>query len=150
MKKLIATLLVFLFLQVQSFARANPTGATSQLETSFSQMAAQVSQGSLKSQEIIDQAKQIVGEAKASGVSEHEFISVMSKKLSLNMSDSDVEKTIADLKANPSQAKIQDLAQQLEKAQSGDKFLMVLLTFAIMSAIMIGIFFLLADPNFPV
>lgn len=148
MKKIVATLLVFLFVQVQSFARANPTGATSQLETSFSQMAAQVTQGSLKSQQIIDQAKQIVVEAKAAGISEQEFISVMSKKLSLNMSDADVEQTITDLKSNPTQAKIQDLAEQLEKAQSGDKFLMVLLTFALMSALMIGIFLLIADPNF--
>jgi hypothetical protein len=136
---------MFLFLQAQTSALASQSG----LETSFSRMASEISQGKMTSQNIIDEAQRLVGDAKQSGVTEKEFLTTMSKKLSLNMSDEDVEKTIADLRERPSSAKINELAAALEKNQSEDKFLMVLLTFALLSALWIGIFFILADPHWP-
>jgi Ca2+-binding EF-hand superfamily protein len=136
---------MFLFLQTQTYALAS----TSALDNSFSKMASQITQGKMTSQNIIDEAHRMVGDAKKSGVTEKEFLTSMSKKLSLNMSEDDVEKTIADLRANPSSAKIQDLASALEKTQSDDKVLMVLLTFALLSALWIGIFFILAAPHWP-
>lgn len=145
MKKIFSAFLMFLFLQTQTFAFASQPA----LETSFSKMASEITQGKMTGNEIIDNAQRIVSDAKSAGVTEKEFLSAMSKKMALNMSDEDVEKTIADLRAHPSTSKIQDIASALEKTNKEDKFLMVLLTFALLSALWIGIFFILADPHWP-
>lgn len=145
MKKLFAALLVFFFLQTQNVARANPAG----LDVSFAQMASEVTEGKLSSAEIISKAKQAVSSARASGMSEEQFVAHLSQKLALNMSDGDVRKTVEDLRADHSPSKISELAESLRKTQKDDKVLMVLLTFALLSALWIGIFFILADPHFP-
>ncbi|MEY3900827.1 MAG: hypothetical protein RL189_133 [Pseudomonadota bacterium] len=145
MKKLFAALLVFFFLQTQNVARANPAG----LDVSFAQMASEVTQGKLSSTEIVSKAKQAVSSARASGMTEEQFVAHLSKKLALNMSDEDVRQTVEDLRANHSPSKISELAESLRNTQKDDKVLMVLLTFALLSALWIGIFFILADPHFP-
>lgn len=145
MKKLLSMLLVLSIFQVQGWARASQ----GTLDTSFAQMASEISNGKLDKEGIVNRAKEIVVDAKASGMTEEEFISKMSQKMALNMSDADVAKTVSELKEKPSMAKIDELASQLSTVKSGDKFLMVLLTFAIMSALLIGFFFLIADPHYP-
>lgn len=145
MKKLLSALLVFFFLQTQSYARANQ----SSLNDAFMQMANEIAQGKMNSEQIVSKAKELVREAKAAGVTEEQFVSQLSEKMALNMSAEDVRKTVDELKANPSLVKVQEIAQSLEKVQNGDKVLMVLLTFALLSALWIGIFFLLTDPFFP-
>jgi hypothetical protein len=69
--------------------------------------------------------------------------------MSLNMSKEKIAASIEEMRSNPSEAKVEEIAKQLENNRSGDKVFMVLLTFALMSMLMIGIFFLLVDPNFP-
>ncbi|MEN9808448.1 MAG: hypothetical protein RLZZ488_15 [Pseudomonadota bacterium] len=145
MKKLIAALLVFFFLQTQNVARANPAG----LDVSFAQLASEVTQGKLSSAEIISKSKQVVGSARASGMTEEQFVAHLSKKLALNMSEEDVLKTVEDLRADHSPTKISELAESLRNTQKDDKVLMVLLTFALLTALMLGIFFILADPHYP-
>lgn len=145
MKKIISALLVFFFLHTQSIARAQQ----GQMDLDFSRMATQITQGQLNSDEIIAQAHRAVADAKAAGVTEEEFVSKLSEKLALNMSAEDVRKTVEDMKADHSPSKISQLAESLKNNQKGDKFLMVLLTFALLTALWIGIFFILADPHYP-
>ncbi|NBW81208.1 hypothetical protein EBR21_05585 [bacterium] len=145
MKKILSFLLVLAMFHVQGWARASQ----GTLDNSFAQMATDISNGKLDKESIVNRAMDIVGEAKASGVSEEEFIGKMSQKLALNMSDADVAKTVAELKEKPSTVKIDELASQLSTVKSGEKFLLVLLTFALLSALWIGIFFLIADPHYP-
>ncbi|NBW81480.1 hypothetical protein EBR21_06970 [bacterium] len=86
MKKLISFLLVLALLQVQGWARASQ----GTLETSFARMASEISNGKLDKESIVNRAMDIVGEAEASGMSEEEFLRMMSEKLALNISDADV------------------------------------------------------------
>ena len=145
LKKIIAALLVFFFVQTQSVARASQGS----LNQSFNQMALEVSEGKLTAPEIIARARNIVSAAKESGITEQEFISSLSEKMALNMSQEDINASVDELRGQRSEAKIQEIAQSLENNQNGDKVFMVLLTFALLSVLWVGIFFLLAGPHYP-
>ncbi len=144
MKRLFSALLVLFFLQTQSYARAN----TPALKTDFNQLAHEIIEGQINAESIVAKARKIVVAARASGMSEEEFLNTLSEKMSLNMSKEQISSSVAELRAAPSETKVQQLAQQLEQNRSGDKVFMVLLTFALMSLLMVGIFFLLTDPFF--
>ncbi len=145
MKRFFSALLVLFFLQTQSYARAN----THALNTEFNQLAHGIIDGQMNAESIVSHAKKIVSQARASGVSEEQFLGALSEKMSLNMSKEKIAASIEEMRSNPSEAKVEEIAKQLENNRSGDKVFMVLLTFALMSMLMIGIFFLLVDPNFP-
>ena len=79
MKKILSFLLVLAMVHVQGWARASQ----GTLDNSFAQMATDISNGKLDKESIVNRAMDIVGEAKASGVSEEEFIGKMSQKLAI-------------------------------------------------------------------
>lgn len=112
-------------------------------------MAHEVSQGHLTASEIIAKAKNIVTAARESGITEQEFIASLSEKMALNMSQEDINASIDELRIYRSELKIQEIAQSLENNQNGDKVFMVLLTFALLSLLWVGIFFILAGPHYP-
>ncbi|MBM3383274.1 MAG: hypothetical protein FJY29_12690 [Betaproteobacteria bacterium] len=146
MKRIFSVLLVLFFLQTQSYARANTHG----FKNDFNQLAHEIMDGQMKADEIVSKAKNLVSTARSSGVSETELLKTLSEKMSLNMSEEEIASSIADLRSNPSEIKVQQLAKQIEQNQTGDKVFMVLLTFALMSLLMVGIFFLIADPSYPI
>jgi hypothetical protein len=145
LKRIISAILVFFFVQTQSVARASQGN----LNQSFNQMAHEVSQGHLTASEIIAKAKNIVTAARESGITEQEFIASLSEKMALNMSQEDINASIDELRIYRSELKIQEIAQSLENNQNGDKVFMVLLTFALLSLLWVGIFFILAGPHYP-
>ena len=142
MKKIIASLLVFFFVQTQSAARAG----TFNMDNQFQQLAHDISTSQNNADQIIEKATKAVTEAKAAGVTEKEFLSTLSQKMALNMSAEEIQSSIDELKATHSPEKVRELAQNLAQNQTGDKFIQVLITFAILSLLMVGLFYLIAWP----
>ena len=142
MKKIIASLLVFFFVQTQSAARAG----TFNMDTQFQQLAHDISTSQNNADQILEKATKAVTEAKAAGVTEQEFLSTLSQKMALNMSAEEIQSSIDELKATHSPEKVRELAQNLAQNQTGDKFIQVLITFAILSLLMVGLFYLIAWP----
>jgi hypothetical protein len=142
LKKIIASLLVFFFFQTQSAARAGTFNMNSQ----FHQLAHEISRTENSAEGILEKATQAVSDAKASGVTEQEFLSTLSEKMALNMSPEEIQSSIDELKATRSPEKVRELAQTLAQNQSGDKFIQVLITFALLSLLMIGLFYIIASP----
>ena len=106
MKKIIASLLVFFFVQTQSAARAG----TFNMDTQFQQLAHDISTSQNNADQIIEKATKAVTEAKAAGVTEKEFLSTLSQKMALNMSAEEIQSSIDELKATHSPEKVRELA----------------------------------------
>ncbi|MEY4065934.1 MAG: hypothetical protein RIR26_2142 [Pseudomonadota bacterium] len=116
------------------------------MNTQFHQLAHDISSTQLNADQIIAKATQAVTDAKSAGVSEQQFLSELSEKMSLNMSTEEIQSSIDELKATRSQEKVRELAQNLVQNQNGDKFIQVLITFALLSLLMIGLFYIIAAP----
>ncbi|MEY2987923.1 MAG: hypothetical protein RJB13_1444 [Pseudomonadota bacterium] len=142
MRKVIATLLTVLFFHTQAFARSQP----SSLSADFNQLASEIVESSLTADQIIERSKEFVANAKSNGVTEQELLKKLSEKMSLQLSPEEIEQSIAELRSQPSELKLQALAQEIVEVQNGDKVFMVLLTFALLSMLWVGIFFILAGP----
>jgi hypothetical protein len=145
LNKIIALIVVSLLLPTQSFARAQQ----SQLNVNFNQLASEVMEQKLSADEILNRSRELVQNAKTQGLTEEELLSTLNNRLSLQLSPEEIQSSIADLRANPSEDKLQKIAQDIANNQTGDKVFMVLLTFALMSLLLVGFFFLIADTHYP-
>lgn len=142
MKKLISALLVMLFVYTQSSARAG----TFDFNSRFNEIAHEISSSRLNSDELIDKSKNTIIQAKESGMTEEDILSKLSEKMALGLTQDEIRDSLEDLRSNPSQQKIQDIANQLTQKQDGDKFIQVLITFALLSLLLIGLFWIIAAP----
>lgn len=142
MKKLIAALLVLFFIHGQSIARAG----TFDLNSRFGELAIDVSNSKLSADELLEKSKAAVTEARNSGMTEEEFVAKLSEKMSLGLTQEEIRTSLEEIRSNPTQEKVQDIANKLTQKQNGDKFIQVLITFALLSLLWVGIFFILAAP----
>ncbi len=144
-RKFVALIVTSLLLPTQSFAREQQVS----LKSGFNQLASEVIENSLSASEIMDRSKELAVRAKASGLTEQELLKSLNDKLSLQLSPEEIESSIHDLRTNPSEEKLEKIAQEIVDNQNGDKVFMVLLTFALMSLLLVGFFFMIADPHYP-
>lgn len=145
LRKLVALVVVMLLLPTQSFAREQQFN----LKLNFNHLASEVIESQLDANEILMRSKTLATQAKAQGLTENDLLNTLNDKLSLQLSPEEIEASIQDLRANPSEEKLQKIAQDIVDNQTGDKVFMVLLTFALMSLLLVGFFFLIADPHYP-
>lgn len=144
-KKFVALMVTALLLPTQSFAREQQIS----LKSGFNQLASEVVEDGLTAHEIMERSKVLVLQAKANGLTEQELLKSLNDKLSLQLSPEEIESSVHDLRTNPSMEKLEKIAQDIVDNQNGDKVFMVLLTFALMSLLLVGFFFLIADTHYP-
>lgn len=68
----------------------------------------------------------------------------LSEKMALNMTPEEVAKTVEELKTDHSPARISDIARSLEEQGQQQGFVMVLVTFVLLTALWLAIFYALA------
>lgn len=139
-KKLTTMLVMLAFLNTQTYAKAVQLEA----EKDIGNIISLVSQGA-GSSEIMDEALSSVIEAKRAGVTEKEYVEMISKKLSLELSEEEVAESIADMKADHSKERLTQLAEELAEINESGRVVAVLLTFLISSLLLVGFFFMIAD-----
>ncbi|NBW81100.1 hypothetical protein EBR21_05035 [bacterium] len=140
MKRIFSFLLILCLVQTQAWARSKQDV----FEPSFSNLVRTIANGGLNQDEIIEQAKKYADEIRDSGASEKEFVQFISEKLSLNMSEDEVSRTIDEARANPSIEKINSLAKQISEVKSGDKegaiFLIIIIPLVALLSFYIGFY----------
>ena len=144
-RKLVALVITVFLLPTQSFAREQQVS----LKSGFNLLASEVIESGLSAREIMERSKLLAQQARDEGVSEDALLKTLNDKLALQLTPEEIERSVSDLRANPSEEKLEKIAQDIVDNQNGDKVFMVLLTFALMSLLLVGFFFLIADPHYP-
>ncbi|MEY2988778.1 MAG: hypothetical protein RJB13_2299 [Pseudomonadota bacterium] len=144
-RKIVALVITALLLPTQSFAREQQVS----LKSGFNALASEVIEDGLNAHEIMERSKQLAKQARAEGMNESSLLKSLNDKLSLQLSPEEIERSVRDLRTNPTEEKLEKIAQDIVDNQNGDKVFMVLLTFALMSLLLVGFFFLIADPHYP-
>lgn len=139
MKKFITCLTAFIFLSSQTF------GNTKNLKTTIdvADIVSTLSSGQNTS-DVYNTVSSHVMEAIQSGTTEKEFVQSISNQMSLDLSQDEINETIQDMRADHSKERLMNLASDITEQKDGQRVVGVLITFVIMSALLIGMFFLLA------
>ena len=139
MKKFITCLTAFLFLSSQTFGASNNLKTTIDVADIVSTISADQN-----TSDVYETVSSNVLEAIQSGTTEKEFIQSISDQMSLDLSQDEINETIEDMRADHSKERLMSLASDLTEQNEGQRVIGVLITFVIMSALLIGMFFLLA------
>jgi hypothetical protein len=139
MNKIFTVFTTLFFLSSQTFGSTHNLKTTINVADIVSSVSADMS-----SNEIYDTATETVMDAIKSGTTEKEFIESISDQMSLELTDGEIEETIEDMRADHSKGKLMALAQDLSEQSEDQRVIGVLITFVIMTALLLGLFFLLA------
>jgi hypothetical protein len=139
MKKIVSLVVVFFFVSTQAFARSG----SPVLNDGFMTLVEEISSGSMSSEEIVARSRAMVQEARNSGVSQEQFVSALSEKMALSLTPAEIASSLEDVKANHSEARIQELARTLEAQAGQQQFWPVLITFVVLSILWVAIFYML-------
>ena len=125
LKKLTAITTILALLSGQAFASTKKL----EIEIKLNNIATQVAEGTSKA-DLIESSKEVVDSAKENGIDKKEFVEIISEKLRLDLSEDEINETIADVEADNSEERVEELASML--TESADEQQLFSLTFVLL------------------